>query len=234
LKKTISFFVYLNLFVLAFCAAAVSINAQQDAERVVAVVSNGAGNPRNIKYSDLLLQLALQPNDPLDPPKTEDLKQALQVLINFSLISFEAEATKFFYQSVTEAEIADEIRLVLANFRTADEFLKRLRIIGFDSINDENFIREMRARIAVRKILNFRFRSFVIITRDEEEKYYHKVFGPEFRRENPEKLIWNDLDKKAPQIRKALTEEKADMEIKRFLDNAKKRATINILSDELK
>jgi hypothetical protein len=234
LKKTISFFIYLNLSVLVSCAAAMSINAQQDAKRVVAKVSNGAADPRNIKYSDLLLQLALQPDAPLNLPKTDDLKQVLQDLINFSLITLEEEAFKFVYHNVTEAETTDEIRRVSATFRTPDEFLKRLRFIGFDSIKDENFLREMRGRTAIRKILDFRFRSFVIITREEEEKYYLKVFGPEFRRKNPGKLIGNDLDKKAPQIRKVLTEEKADMEIKRFLDNAKKHATVTILSDELK
>lgn len=234
MKRTISFFIYVNLSVLAFCVGALSINAQQDAKRVVAEVRNGSGNLRNIKYSDLLLQLALQPDASLDSPKTNDLKRVLQDLIDFSLISFEEEATKFFYDSVTEAEITDEIRRVSANFRTSAELQNRLQVIGFDSIKDKNFLREMRAKTAVGKILDFRFRSFVVITRDEEEKYYLKVFGPEFKRKNPGKLIWDDFDKKAPQIRKALTEEKANMEIRRFLDNAKKRATITILSDDLK
>jgi hypothetical protein len=233
-KKTFTFFICLNLFVLTFCASALSINAQPDVGRVVAKVSNGAGNPRNIKYSDLLLQLALQPDTPLDPPKIDDLKRSLQSLIYQSLIGFEVGAFRSLYYDITEAEIDLEIKRVVGNFRTATEFEKRLQTIGFDSIKDENFRREMHIRTAIEKILDFRFRSFVIITREEEEKYYLKVFAPEFRRKNPGILIWDDFDKKVPQIRTALIEEKADMEIKRFLDNAKKRATITIFSDELK
>lgn len=234
MKRTITFFIYLNLSVLAFCASAVNINAQPDAKRVVAVVGNGKGDPRNIKYSDLLFQLALQPDVQLNPTKTDDLKRALKLLIDQSLIGFEVERFRGCYQNVTEAETDNEIKRVLEIFRTPEELQKRLQIIGFDSIKDENFRQEMRFRQTINKILDLRFRSFVIITREEEEKYYLKVFAPVFRRKNPEVLIWDDFDKKVPQIRAALTEEKVFMEINRFLDNAKKRATITILNDELK
>ncbi len=61
-------------------------------------------------------------------------------------------------------------------------------------------MREMHLRTEIRKCLDFRFGSFVIITRAEEEKYYLDVFAPEFRRRNPGILMPN-LQEQGSQIR---------------------------------
>ncbi|HLM61098.1 MAG TPA: hypothetical protein VK308_09855, partial [Pyrinomonadaceae bacterium] len=80
------------------------------------------------------------------------------------------------------------------------------------------------------KYLDFRFRSFVVITPQDEEKYYREVFIPDFRRRNPG-LLMPPLDEMRARINDLLTEQKVESEIERFLDFAKRRNEIIILSE---
>ncbi len=238
IKKTASglkiIFICLNLFVLIFAMFFLIINGQEDVKRDVAVITDSAGNKRIIKYSDVLIQLALQPDSPpLNPPRSEDLKRVLQNMINLSLIGSEVQAWRVSCPMPTRAELDEEIRRMSNLFPSTAEFEKRLRIAGFDSIKNEDFERLMAALTAIQKCLDFRFRSFVVITLEEEETYYRDVFAPAFRRRNLG-ILMSDLQKQRSQIRQILTEQKAVSEIKRFLDNAKQRAKIVILSDDWK
>jgi hypothetical protein len=88
----------------------------------------------------------------------------------------------------------------------------------------------MRQRVAIEKYLEFRFRSFVVITNEEIEKYYRNVFTPEFRRRNPG-LLLPTLDEKRKEIEDDLREQKVESEIEKFLDDEKRRAEIVILSE---
>ena len=209
------------------------INAQSDVKREVAIITDEVGKKRSIRYSDLLIQLALQPGLPLTPPKSEDLKRVLQNMINVALISLEMETSRTPCQMATEAEIAGEIRRASSFFPSAAEFEKRMRIAGFHSTNDKEFYNLMAGLAWIKICLNFRFRSFVIITDEEKENYYQNVFAPEFRRKYPGKIM-PDLQEQRRQIRQILIEQKAENEIQRFLEFAKKRAEIVILSDDLK
>src|SRR6185436_7703781 len=70
--------------------AAAPLSAQQIADKMVATVNAGVKTDL-IMYSDLLWQLALQPQKQLDNPKSEDLNGALRLLIDQHLILQEAE-----------------------------------------------------------------------------------------------------------------------------------------------
>lgn len=225
LKKT---FIYFCIFVSIFLTVSSKIYAQQIVDKTVATVSDGAGIPELITYSDLLWQLALQPNVPLNPPSSEDLNRALQLIINQRLFALEAERVP--RAAPIQAEIDAEIKLLLERFPTTDTFEKRLRLVGFDSIKDDNFQRIMAQRVAIDKYLDFRFRTFVVITPEDEAKYYREVFTPEFRRRNPG-LLLPPLDERRSQINQILTEEKVARDIETFLDDAKRRAEIIILSE---
>ena len=224
--KTI--FICLNLFVLGFAWSFSSVNAQDVVDKTVATISDGAGNPELITYSDLLWQIALQPGVPLNPPSSEDLNRALQLLINQRLFALEAERVP--RAAPSAKEIDEKIGRVLAEFTPAAEFEKRLRTVGFNSVKDENFERVMAQRVAIDKYIDFRFRSFVVITPNDEEKYYRDVYVPEFRRRNPG-LLMPPLDEKRVEISQFLTEEKVAGDIERFLDFAKRRSEIIILSE---
>ena len=209
------------------CAFAHGANAQTIVDKTVATIGDGVGNPELITYSDLLWSLALQPNVPLNPPTSEDLNRALQLLISQRLFALEAERIP--RTAPTTDEIAAEIKRVLAQFPSTADFEKRLRLVGFSSVKDENFERMMAQRVAIEKYLDFRFRSFVVITPEDEAKYYRETYVPEFRKRNPG-LLMPSLDEKRAEIKNFLTEEKVEAEIERFLDFAKRRNEIIVLS----
>ncbi len=107
-------FVCLSFSALIFFAFSVKSTAQEIVDKTVATVGDGVGVPELITYSDLLWQLALQPNAPLRPPSSEDLNRALQLLINQRLFALEAERVP--RAAPSAKEIDDEIKRVLASF----------------------------------------------------------------------------------------------------------------------
>ncbi len=216
-----------SLLALLFTAS-VKINAQEVVDKTVATISDGVGDPELITYSDLLWSLALQPGAPLNPPTSEDLNRALQLLINQRIFALEAERVP--RTAPTQAEIDAEIKRVLALFPSTAEFEKRLRIVGFDSVKDENFERMMAQRVAIEKYIDFRFTSFIVITPEDEARYYRDIYVPDFRRRNPG-LLMPTLDELRPRINKILTEQKKASDIERFLDFSKRRSEIIILSE---
>ena len=221
-------FICLIIFVFAFALSARETPSQIVVDKTVAAIGDNIGDPELITYSDLLWTLALQPGVPLAPPTSEDLNRALQLLINQRLFALEAERVP--RAAPTQAEIDAEIKRVLALFPSTAEFEQRLRIVGFDSVRDENFERMMARRVAIEKYLEFRFRSFVVITPLDEEKYYREIFTPDFRRRNPG-LLMPQLNEMRPRINELLTEQKVESDIDRFLDFAKRRNEIIILSE---
>ena len=203
--------------------------AQTIVDKTVATVGDGIGVPELITYSDLLWELALHRNVPLRPPSSEDLNRALQLLINQRLFALEAERVP--RAAPTAKEIDDEIKRVLADFPSTADFENRLRIVGFDSIKDDNFQLMMGRRVAIEKYLDFRFRSFAVITSEDEVKYYREVFVPEFRRKNPGLLVPAFDEEMRRRINQTLVEQKVSNDIEKFLDDAKSRAEIIVLSE---
>lgn len=219
--------IFLGLIFAALVFSGARITAQTIVDKTVATVGDGVGTPELITYSDLLWQLALQPNAPLDPPTSEDLNRALQLQINQRL--FTLEAKRLPSGEVTDAEIDGAIKRVLAIFPSTVEFERRLRLVGFESVRDENFLEMMRQRVAIEKYLDFRFRSFIVVTEEDERKYFREVFTPEFRRRYPERLLPAFEDVRV-QVNESLTEDRIALEIERFLDESKRRAEIVTLS----
>jgi hypothetical protein len=207
--------------------AALTALAQQVVDKSIATVNDGV-RTELITLSDLRWQLALQPNTPINPPSSQDLNQALQTLINQRLFALEAERLP--RTAPTDAEINAEIANILSHFPSTAEFEKRLNTVGFSSVKDPNFERIVADRVAIEKYLDFRFRSFIVITPDDEAKYYRDVFVPEFRRKYPGSLM-PTLDEKRAEINKILTENKVAADIETFLDEAKRRAEIVVLNE---
>lgn len=210
-----------------FFSGAQESSAQEIVDRTIATVDDSVGQPELITYSDLLWQLALQPNVSITPPSSEDLNRALQLLINQRLIALEAERLP--RSEPNEAEIDAKIKEVLANFPSTAEFEKRLRQVGFDSVKDDNFVRMMAQRVKIEKYLDFRFRSFVVITPETEATYYRDTYVPDFRRRFPGVIV-PTLDEKRVEINQILTEEKIAQDIEKFLDESKRRSEIVVLN----
>src|SRR5687767_10650339 len=115
---------------LTLLTAVHSVRAQEVVDKTVAVVSD-ASRSELITYSDLLWQLALQPGIPLENPRSEDLNQALQTLINQRL--FALEAARLPRNPPATSEIASKITQILGFFPSPAVFESRLKQVGFDS-----------------------------------------------------------------------------------------------------
>lgn len=215
------------LMITLLIAAVMNAPGQTLVDKTVATVSDGL-RTELITLSDLRWQLALQPNVSLSPPASADLNRALNLLIDQRLFALEAERLP--RNPPTEKEISDKIAEILTYFPTTAEFESRLRAVGFRSIRDDNFERIIAQRVSIDKYLDFRFRSFIIVTSEDEANYYRDFFVPDFRRRFPD-LLMPTLDEKRREINKILTEDRIAAAIEAFLDDAKRRAEIVILSE---
>jgi len=221
---------FFSLFVLIVIPAfGSSVSAQKVVDKTLATVSDGIRTER-ITLSDLKWQLALQPKAALDPISREDLKSALETMIDQRI--FALEAKRIPRESVSKEEIAAKVKDLIGPgyFATAAEIEARLRQVGFTSIDDENFQRINADRIAIEKYLEFRFRSFIVITAADEAKYYRETFVPDFRRRFPG-LLTPTLDEKRAEIHIILVEQKVAADIETFLEDAKQRVTVTRLSE---
>ncbi len=217
-------FSLITAFLFVF-GAMLPVSSQEIVDKTVAVVSDG-NRTELITYSDLMWQLALQPGTPLDPPRSDDLNQALQTMINQRLFALESQRLP--RDPPSKAEIAKTIGETVAFFPSPAVFQARLRQVGFDSVSDEAFEDLIGRRLSIQKYIDFRFGSFVVVTADDEARHYRDVYVPEFRRRTPD-LLLPSLEDSRIEIRGTLTRQRIASAIETFLDEAKRRVNIEIL-----
>ena len=215
------------LTAVAVLAFAADVHPQIVVDRTVATVSDGV-RTELITRSDLLWQLALQPGVPIEPPRQEDLRRALQLQIDQRIFALEAQRLP--RAAPTEKDVADEIAELLKFFPSTADFERRLRAVGFDSVRDDNFEAIIAQRIAIERYLDFRFRSFVVITAEDEAAYYRDTWVPEFRRRNPNAIV-PELARVRADVVAQLAEERVARSIEQFLEEAKRRVTVTILHE---
>ncbi|HEV7681787.1 MAG TPA: hypothetical protein VGO68_06670 [Pyrinomonadaceae bacterium] len=177
-----------------------------------------------ITYSDLLWQLALQPNTQLENPSSADLTRALNLVTDQRLILQEAEKLPSIAPTAEEVRSAGD-ELVKA-FPSEPEFQQRLRRVGLTA---EKLAEILEQRVRIEKYLDFRFRNFVVITQNEIADYYKDAYVPRFKAQFPGKIV-DTLEEARPKIEKTLTESKIESDTDSFLDNARERAEIIILN----
>ncbi len=212
--------------------------AQEVVDRMVATV-NGGVRPDLITYSDLIWQLALQPDTPLANPRQEDLNAALQRIISQQLILQEAE--KLPTISPTDREVETELASLIKRFPSQAEFQQRVTRVGLSA---EQLREIVRKRVAIEKYLDFRFRSFTVITTREVESYYTDIYIPRLRQQMPD-IIVPLLDDQVREpdgtmrtlrarIEGILIESKVRSDIGAFLEEARERAEIVYLTPEFR
>jgi hypothetical protein len=223
------------LFPFSFC---LETRAQEVVDRMVATV-NGGVRADLITSSDLIWQLALQPETPLSNPSQEALNNALQLIISQRLILQEAE--KLPTIQPTDKEIETELTRLIKLFASQEEFQQRVTRVGLSA---EQLREIVRKRVAIEKYLDFRFRSFTVITSQEVEAYYADTYVPRLRRQMPGVIV-PTLDDKVQnqggtvrtvrdQIERILIESKITSDTDAFLDEARERAEIIYLAPEFK
>jgi hypothetical protein len=194
--------------------------AQEVVDRMVATI-NGR---ELITYTDLLWQLALQPDTPLERPRSEDLQQALARLIDQRLIA--QEAGRLPTITPTEKEVSDAINDLIRRFPTQAAFYQRIGRVGLTADQLSEIVRQ---RVEIQRYLDFRFRSFVVVTDQEIADYYRDVFVPRFRRRQPG-VVPPTLEAARQRIERAVTEAKIESDTDAFLEDARARAEIIILN----
>lgn len=198
-------------------------SAQKVVDKMVATVNAGVRTDL-ITYSDLLWQLALQPNTPLDNPTSEDLNRALRLLIDQRLILQEAEKIPTIVP--TQKEISDARDELARNFSSQPEFQQRLLRVGLTSEKLDEIVEQ---RLKMEKYLDFRFRNFVVISQQEIADYYRDVYVPRLRARAPGRIV-PTLEQVRNEIEKTLMEAKIESDTDAFLDTARERAEIVMLN----
>jgi hypothetical protein len=209
------------ILLLACVCTAPAARGQEVVDKMVAVV-NGR---ELITYSDLLWQLALQPGVPLDDPRPEDLNRALQLVIDQRLISQEAE--KLPTIAPTEKEIKDELTNLIGRFPSNTDFYQRLARVGLGEDSRE-LLEIIRQRVAIDNYLEFRFRSFTVVTPQEVAEYYRDIYVPRRKRQSPGGVT-PTLESVYPALEREIIEDKVESDTDEFLEQARLAAEITIL-----
>ncbi len=199
------------------------IASQEIVDKTVATV-NGGVRTDLITYSDLLWQLALQPNTPLTQPTSEALNGALRLLEDQRLIL--QEAVKLPTITPTDEEITAARDALAKQFPSREEFQQRMIKVGLTS---EKLNEILQDRVHIEKYLDFRFRSFIVISQNDVAEYYNSVYVPRFKRRSPTMIV-PKLEEAKAEIERVLTESKIESDIDTFLDNARDRAEIVVLN----
>ncbi|HSE24944.1 MAG TPA: hypothetical protein VLB68_25010 [Pyrinomonadaceae bacterium] len=213
----------LMMVVMLCVAACAPVMGQRTVDKMVATVNAGA-RTEIITYSDLIWQLSLQPNTPIDNPTSDDLNRAMRLLIDQRLILQEAE--KLPTIAPTPKEIIEARDDLAKNFASQAELQERLRKVGLTS---EKLDEILENRLKMEKYLDFRFRNFVVISDKEVSDYYTDVFVPRFRNRFPDRIV-PSFDERKVEIQRRLNEAKIESDTDAFLDTARERAEIVILS----
>ena len=208
------------LYPLALTFSSPPVAAQEIVDRWVATINNR----ELITYTDLLWQLALQPDTPIDSPRSEDLQRVLNLLIDQRLIS--QEAGKLPTITPSDADVDKATNELVKRFPSQAAFYERLARVGLTSEQLREIVRE---RVEIDNYLNFRFRSFTIISTSEIADYYRDVYVPRQRRQSPGRIV-PALEQATPEIERSLTESKIESDTDAFLEDARTRAEIVILS----
>ena len=213
-------FVFLTLVFLVFAPTS---SAQQVVDKMVATVNAGVRTDL-ITYSDLVWQLALQPNTVLDNPTSADLNRALRLLIDQRLILQEAERLPTIVP--TQKEVGDARDELARNFASPLEFQQRLQRVGLTSEKLDEIIEQ---RLKMEKYLDFRFRNFVVISQKEIADYYRQVYVPRFQSRFPGRIVPSQ-EQSRDEIEKTLLEAKIESDTDAFLDTARERAEVVMLN----
>lgn len=181
-------------------------------------------NGNLITYSDLLWQLTLEPQTILDNPNKEELRRALELVIRQRIIHHEAERLPHIHATEKEVELA--LAELVKLFPSQAVLQQRMRSTGLTSEKLREIISE---RVDIEKYLNFRFRSFTVVTAKEVADFYRTIYVPRFRQRSPQAIV-PTLEEVRTQIEKTLTESKVEADLQRHIDELRDRAEIVILT----
>jgi len=192
---------------------------QAELDRTLATVNGDL-----ILKSDVLWNLALDPE--VAPAEFWDAKvqeMMLRTLIDQRLLL--QEALKLPTTRATDEELQVETNKLAAQFNTPDDpmrFEQRLQLVG---LTGPRLQRIVRARLRITKFVDFRFRSFVVVTDPEIRAYFDAEIRPKLP-DRTEAAANAALEAQRKAIEQLLVEEKINNSIDVFLEDARARAEV--------
>jgi hypothetical protein len=216
------------LLLTAHCSLLSEARAQTVADKMVASVTNGSrATPDLITYSDLVWQLALEPNRPFsERPSSEDLNHALRLLEDQLLIL--QEARKLPIADTAQARqdfdkaVAQKLTELAQTFGSRIKLEERMIRVGLTSDQLDAILRD---RVTEEKYLDFRFRAFVLISSKEITDRYNQEYS---RLRNSGRIV-PTLDQASSQIEQELIDEKIASEIDTFVDSLREQPGTEIV-----
>jgi hypothetical protein len=203
--KKIIFIVFLSL------AAIPQVCFSYVLDKVEAVV-----NDHVITMSDVDRAVQVEKTETSGTGKDESAlrKAALDSLINRALLLDEAH--KFNLAQVTPEEVEQAFMKVRNRYPDEKSFEESLQR---EEITQDELKDNLRDQILVIKYVDRRIRAFILVTPDEEKKYYEehkKDFGA------------RDFAEAEPEIKQIITEQYTDKKLGEYLRDLKKKANIII------
>jgi len=221
------FFTCLALCALLFVPC-LTTSAQTVVDKTVATVTNGSqANPDLITYSDIVWQLALEPDRPFtEPPSSASLNQGLKTMESQLLILQEARKLPLAQTAAAQAEFEatvknrrDELAQAFGGRTNLEERMARV------GLTSEQLDAILRDRVTIDRYLDFRFRAFVLVSPKEIADRYQEKYG---RLRNSGHLV-PTLDQVRDRLERELTEEKISAEIDKFIDNLREQPGTEIV-----
>lgn len=217
------------VFTFVITLAATSAYSQQIVDQILTLV-----NDEVVTRTDLLWSLAMNPGapSPAGPVGSDLLRQKLDVMIDERLIA--QEAARIPASEITQEEVDRRRTELIKSFRSEAEFRQRVGSVGLTPQKIDELIRQ---RILIDRFVDFRFRSFVLVTEQEIQRYYDEVFAPDMRTKGQVPL---SIDQALPEnkqmtvreaIRAIIKEQKINDELDRYLTSLRQRADVVQLAE---
>jgi hypothetical protein len=180
---------------------------------------------------DLLWSIAMDPQapSPVGPVGSDLLSRKLDVMIDERLIA--QEATRIPTTEITQDEIDKKRTELIKSFPSEVQFRERVGSVGLTPEKIDELIRQ---RILIDRFVDFRFRSFVLITEQDIQRHYDEVLVPAIRNRG---LVPPSLDevqdgkRVRDGIAATLKQRKINDEVERWLSQARQRADVVQLAE---
>jgi len=203
------------------------VGAQQTVDQILTLVNDDV-----ITRIDLLWSIAMDPQapSPVGPVGADLLARKLDVMIDERLIA--QEATRVPSTEITQDEIDAKKTELIKSFPSEAQFRERVGSVGLTPQKIDELLRQ---RIVIDRFVEFRFRSFVLITEQDVKRFYDEVLAPAIRNRGavPPKL--DDVQTNGRTVREdisaTLKQRKINDEVERWLSQARQRADIVQLAE---
>jgi len=212
----------------AHCSLLTYAGAQTVTDKIVATVTNGSrATPDIITYSDLVWQLALEPGRAFsERPDSAALNEALRRLEDQLLVLQEARKLPSSDTPEAIAQLDKDVqqkRDELAKaFGTRTAFEERMKRVGLTSEHLDALLRD---RVAVERYLDFRFRSFVLVSAKEITDRYNQQYAG---LRNSGRIV-PTFEQVRDRIENDLREEKIESQIDNFVDTLREQPGTEIV-----